>query len=362
MVPVATPGILKSLPQMLFDTTSPLAVRWSYMPKLAPWMLRFLWSARPREVERISKALAFLLDGAMDAFQPLLEEAGEPEMIRRTGWLCVYETERGFRGYQDSLELQRRRGTRFEIIPAEELRQIEPALGDGERFHRGVYYPDVGYTVNNYRLVQVLARAFRKAGGNILREEARDFEIGPERPTAVKTDRRDHTCDRLVIAAGAWSRSLVKQLGTNVPLDTERGYHLTVPEPGIAPRLPIYSTERAMVCTPLEIGLRIAGTVELGGLEAPPNWRRAEILLENARRWFPDLEGDNAIRWMGFRPSMPDSLPVISTSPRFANTVFAFGHGHCGLMMGARTGELVRDLVLGREPAIDMTPYRADRF
>lgn len=362
VVPVATPGILKSVPRMLFDSTSPLAVRWSYMPRLAPWLARFLWAARPQEVERISKALAALLDGAMDAFTPLLAEAGEPDMIRRTGWLCVYETERGFRDYAGSLELQRRRGTRFDVVPAEELRQLEPALGGSERFHKGVYYADVGHTVNNYRLVHVLARAFEAAGGRILREEVRDFEIGPEGPTAVRTDKRDHPCDRVVIAAGAWSRTLVRRLGTDLPLDTERGYHLTVPEPGISPRMPVYSTERGMACTPLEIGLRIAGTVELGGLDAPPNWRRAEILLENARRWFPDLDGTGASRWMGFRPSMPDSLPVISRSPRFANAVFAFGHGHCGLMMSARTGELVRDLVLDRPTPMDMTPFRADRF
>ncbi len=362
VVPVAMPGILKQLPRMLVDPLSPLAVRWSYMPRIAPWLLRFLLSARPREVERISKALAALLDGAMDAFQPLIEEAGEPDMIRRTGWLCVYESERGFRASQGGLALQERRGRRFEIVPPEELRQLEPALGDSGRFHKGVYYPDVGYALDNYRLVQVIARAFRQRGGRIMREEVRGFDIGPEGPEAVQTEKGRHACDRLVIAAGAWSKPLCAQLGSRPLLDTERGYHLTIPEPGVGPRMPVYSTERGMACTPLEGGLRLAGTVELGGLDAPPNWRRAELLLSNAQRWFPDLKGAGATRWMGFRPSMPDSLPVISRSPRFANTVFAFGHGHCGLMLAARTGELVRDLVLDREPGIDMTPYRVDRF
>jgi D-amino-acid dehydrogenase len=166
-----------------------------------------------------------------------------------------------------------------------------------------------------------------------------------------------------VVAAGAWSRPLARRLGTDLPLDTERGYHLQLPrEAAVRPRLPVYSTERGQVCTPLAAGLRLAGTVELASLEAPADWRRADLLLANARRWFPEIDGRGAQRWLGFRPSMPDSLPVIARAPKVANAVLAFGHGHCGLMLGARTGELVRDLVLDRLPEIDVAPFRADRF
>jgi D-amino-acid dehydrogenase len=145
-------------------------------------------------------------------------------------------------------------------------------------------------------------------------------------------------------------------------LETERGYSLTLSQPGVMPRLPINSAEMGMVCTPLSRGLRIGGTVELASLDAPPDWRRADILFQNARRLLPDLQGEPEERWMGCRPSMPDSLPVISRAPRHPNAVFAFGHGHCGLMLGARTGELVRDLILDREPVVDPTPFRVDRF
>ena len=155
---------------------------------------------------------------------------------------------------------------------------------------------------------------------------------------------------------------MAAQLGSAPPLDTERGYHVQLPDPGVMPRLPVYSTERAFVATPLEAGLRVAGTVELGGLDAAPNWDRAELLLSHAKRWFPGLATEGYSRWMGFRPSMPDSLPVIGRSPRFANVIFAFGHGHCGMMMGARTGELVATLLAERDPGLDMAPYRVDRF
>ncbi len=360
VVPVATPGILWKAPRLLFDPLGPLALRWSYLPRLTPWLLRFLAASRPSRVEEISIALKALMEGVLSAFDGLLELAGEREMIRRTGWLCVYETERGLRDYQPMLDLQRRRGVAFDILEASQLTQYEPALAP--IFKSGVYYPDVGYTIDSLRLVEVLAETFQRLGGKIVQAEARGFDIGSEGPTAVLTDGDPVPCDALVIAAGAWSKRLAAQLGSSVPLDTERGYHVQFPDPGVVPRLPVYSIERAFVATPLEMGLRVAGTVELGGLNAAPNWERAEELRRQVLRWFPGLNTAGYTSWMGFRPSMPDSLPVIGGSPRFANTFFAFGHGHCGLMLGARTGELLAALLAGRDPGIDMAPYRVDRF
>jgi D-amino-acid dehydrogenase len=360
VLPVATPGILGRVPKMLFDPLGPLAVRWGYLPNIAPWLLRFVRASSPARVERISIALDALLDGAIDAYMPLLDMAGARDMIRRSGWVGPYETEAGFRRFEPMLAVLRRRGVNFEVLTAEELRQLEPNLAP--IFARGIFYPDVSYSVNNFRMVQVLAEAFQRAGGRWQEAEVTGFEIGPEGPRALRTAAGSLPVDRVVVAAGAWSKKLTAQLGSRPPLETERGYHLTIPEPGVMPRMPVYSTERGIVTTPLETGLRVAGTVELGGLDADPNWARAEVLRHHAKRWYPGLNDAGASRWMGFRPSMPDSLPVIGHCPRFGNVVFAFGHGHCGLAMGAATGWLVADLTAGREPAIDMSPYRADRF
>jgi D-amino-acid dehydrogenase len=360
VVPVAMPGILGKVPGMLFDPRGPLALRWSYLPRLAPWLLRFAAAGRRDRVEEISVALKALLEGTFQAFDRLLELADARDMLRRSGWLAVYETERGLADYQPMLDLQRRRGVRFDLLEAGEVRQFEPALAP--IFARGVYYPDVGYTVNSQRLVQVLAAAFQRLGGTLEIAEARGFEIGPAGPRAVVTERGAVPCEAVVVAAGAWSKHLAAQLGSRPPLETERGYHVQFPEPGVWPRLPVYSTERAFVASPLEVGLRVAGTVELGGLAAAPNWDRAEVLLSHAKRWFPGLETGGMTRWMGFRPSMPDSLPVIGRSPRFSNAVFAFGHGHCGMMMSARTGEIVAALLAERDPGLDMSPYRVERF
>ena len=365
VVPVALPGILRKVPGMLLDPLGPLAIRWSYLPQLAPWLLRFVAASRPAEVERISLSLKALMDGNFEAFKPLLEIAGAQDLLRRGGWVGVYETEAHFAAAQPLLALQRRRGVGLEVLPPEELRQLEPALSPN--FHRGVYYPNVGHTVNNFRLVQELAAAFAREGGEIRRQEVRGFEMGPANgagagPRAVLTEGGQVPCDAVVLAAGAWSRHLARQLGENPPLDTERGYHMHLPNPGVMPRIPVYSTTYGFVSTPLEHGLRIAGTVELGGLRAAPNWKRAEVLLTHARRFFPQLDTTDAKPWMGFRPSMPDSLPVISRGRRHRNAYFAFGHGHCGLMLSARTGELIAHLVAGRDPGIDMAPYRVDRF
>ena len=221
---------------------------------------------------------------------------------------------------------------------------------------------DVAYCINSFRLVQVLAAAFQREGGELRRAAVSGVEIGPEGPRALRSDQGDIAFDRVVIAAGAWSRDLARQLGSKVPLDTERGYHLTIPNSEGMPRMPVYSTERAFAATPLEQGLRVAGTVELGGLDAPPNWERVEVLRHHIQRWYPHIDTRDASTWLGFRPSLPDSLPVIGRAPSFSNAYFAFGHGHLGLSLGAKTGKAVADLVAGRDLDLDIRPYRAERF
>lgn len=362
VTPIAMPGVLAQAPAMLLNRESPLALRWAYLRQIAPWLARFVAAARPAAVRRITEALGALLDGCMDSFETVLREADAPDLLRRTGSLLIYETERAYRRDARARALEQHVGRDFETYSPSALRQVEPALGTADGLYAGVYYPRAGYVTDNFRVVQLLARRFRQGGGRILREGVNGFAFDGARVSGVRTDRGTHACDHLVVAAGAWSRPLARDLGCDPPLDTERGYSLTLPDAAVQPRMPIFSGERGMACTPQDRGLRLAGTVELGGLDLPPDWRRADILFRNARRWFPALDGAPAGHWMGFRPSMPDSLPVISRAPRHPNAVMAFGHGHCGLMLGPRTGELVRDLVLDRPPVVDPAPYRVDRF
>ena len=358
--PVAMPGILWRVPGMLRDPLGPLAIRWGYLPQIAPWLLRFVAASRPDRVEASSIALRELSLRCRDAYRPLTEAAGIAHMIRDTGWLSVYRTEASFAAAEEEFALQRRRGVKMELLDREHIRQVEPSLAP--MFERAAFYPEHSMTVNNFRLVQRLAADFIARGGRLLQEKVSDIELGPHGPRTVVTDKDRIEIDAAVIAAGAWSRALTRRLGHRVALDTERGYHVTLPDPGVMPRLPIHIADFGFVATPLENGLRFAGTVELGGLEAPPNWGRAEILLERGRQVFPGLKEQGRTQWMGFRPSVPDSVPVISGSPKLPNAYFAFGHGHLGLSYGAVTGRLIADLAAGRDPGLDMRPYRVDRW
>ncbi len=359
-VPLATPGILGRVPAMLLDPLGPLAIRWGYLARLAPWLARFVAASRPARVEAIAIALASLLGRAAAAYGDLVAACGAEDLLRPTGTIFVYATEAGFEAARFGHDLRRRRGFANEELRDGEIRQLEPALSPDIK--HAVFSPDCLLVADPLRLTQALAEAFVRAGGTILRETVTEIRIGAGGPSHVVTDAGIHDVDRLVLAAGAWSRRLARRLGARVPLDTERGYHLMLPEPGIELRMPIIAGERKFAITPMGGAIRLAGTVEFGGLHRAPDYRRARVMAGMAREIVPGLDPSGAVEWMGFRPSMPDSLPVIGPSPRHDKVFFAFGHGHSGLTLGAVTGSLIADLVMGRAPPIDLAPFRADRF
>ncbi|MDZ4735769.1 MAG: FAD-dependent oxidoreductase [Rhodospirillaceae bacterium] len=357
--PVAMPGIIWRVPGMLVDPLGPLSIRWRYLPKLLPWLAQFVLASRHWRVEESAKALAALSKQSIAAYRTLTGAIGIDDMIVERGWLSVYGSDAGLAGTAEELDLLKRNGMHFEILKKAEIRQFEPSLGD--QFEHAVWHKDHAHTVDNFGLVQKLAQHFLANGGKFERGRVQDFTLGPSGPTHVVTSEGRHEIDAVVIAAGAWSKPLSARLGHWVPLETERGYHVMLPHAGVAPRLPIHLGDNGFVATALNGGLRFAGTVELGGLDLPPNWKRADVLLKHGKRVFPTIDTTDRRYWMGFRPSVPDSVPVISQGARYANTFFAFGHGHLGLTYGAITGRLIADLVAGRNAALDMTPYRVDR-
>lgn len=359
-IPVATPGVLWDVPKMLMDPLGPLAIRWSYLPKIAPWLLRFVAASSEKRVEQISITLRSALVQALAAHKELAALAGQSLMIKDTGWLGVFEGDEKFKNYQWDLDLQTRRGVKFQVLKQEEIRQFEPSLQP--IYRHAVYYPENSYVTDNFALVQRLANQFVAQGGTLVQAPVEGFEIEADGPTAVRAGGKAYACDAVVVAAGAWSKKLSQMLGHNVPLDTERGYHVTLPHAQKRPRMPLYSGDHSFAITPLDVGLRFAGTVELGGLDAAPNYARAEKLMKHGRRMFGEMDETGRTDWMGFRPSMPDSVPVISQGGRFKNTYFGFGHGHIGLTLGPVTGRIISDLVANRDPGLDMQPFRIDRF
>ncbi len=361
VAPQALPGIMRRVPRWLMDPLGPLAIRWSYLPRLAPWLWRFWRASRRERVEAAAAALASLLSHAYDDYEPLLVEAGIRDILYRKGCISLYESEEALRADAFEWELKRRHGVRVERLAPEELRQMEPELAP--IFKLGMFVPDWGHVADPYRVVASIAEHFAREGGTIREARAVGFELGGEGPLALRTESGERIpFERLVIAAGAWSGRLAKLLGSPVPLETERGYHTTLPHPNVSLNRMLHSAEGGFVATPMAMGLRLSGTVELGGLELPPNYARARVLVERARRFLPRLDASGGSEWMGFRPSLPDSLPVISPSPHFGNVFYAFGHGHLGLTGGATTGRIIASLAAGRDPGIDLAPFRVDRF
>ena len=361
VVPIATPGILRKVPGMLLDPNGPLVLRWRYLHRIAPWLLRFVLAARPDNVERLSMALATLLDESNAAWEELIDAAGARDVWRQTGELHVYRRKEAWEASAPIRELRRRRGSPLQELTVDEMRQMEPALA--RDLHAGAFTPTANSITYPLHLSQKLADLFRRNGGRFVQENVTAIETdGKGRPNRLKTETGGHDVDGLVIAAGAVSKPFAKAAGISLPLDTERGYHLWLPDPGVEVRQPMLIGDHRFGLVPMTGGLRLAGTVEFAGTELPPYWRRADILAELAAPFVPGLNLEGAERWMGYRPSMPDSLPVIGRAPGQRDVYFAFGHGHLGLTMGAVTGRLIADLAADRTPAVDLTPFRPERF
>jgi glycine/D-amino acid oxidase-like deaminating enzyme len=360
VVPVAYPGMIKDIPRWLLDPDGPLYLHWSYLPHVLPWLIKFLRAGRRDRVERISKALASLNMPTFDAYRPLLKEAGLEHLFHQTGQLFVYRTRAGLEHDKFGIELKRATGLRIDLLGADEIRQLEPSLAP--IFAAAHFIPDHGHCKNPFRLVQGLAENFVRRGGTLLREEAVGFEMGPQGPCAILSQNGRRAVDLTLIAAGIWSNGLTKQLGYDVPLETQRGYHVTLPDPGVMPRIMVLPMDYKIAVTPMETGLRLGGTVELAGVDTPPNYARARSLLRIGREIFPNLNTEGYTQWMGNRPCFPDSLPVLGSVPGFPKTYVAFGHGHQGLLGASQTGKVIGELIGGRPPSMDLVPFRIDRF
>lgn len=357
VLPVGTPDVLRNLPSLLFDRNSPLAIRRAALPALLPWLARFAWQSLPGPAARNAANIARLLADACPNWLDLGARLGGAEILQKRGCLYVYESKAGFVAAEKDMAFRRGLGISVDLIGPEVLRQMEPGLPEVEG--GAAYFPNAVFLNDPGRMVGLLAERVRE-GAEILQARAERLERMPD-GVAVSGPGFQMKVRRVVIAAGAHSRALAAMAGDRVPLDTERGYHvewdMAVP-PVTRPTCP---TARGFYLCPMQGRLRVAGTVELGGLTAPPSPHRVAKLVEGARAIFPDLPAPSR-EWMGFRPSMPDSLPVIGPSRAGAEVIHAFGHGHLGVSMAPVTARIVADLIVGRAPEMDLSPYLPTRF
>jgi D-amino-acid dehydrogenase len=359
-IPVALPGMLRKVPGWLTDPLGPLVIRPSYLPRAMPWLLRWIRAGRMDRVLAISDAMRALHVSTFDTWRDLLGAGGFAEFVRQSGQVQVWDQAEETPAAAMERQLRDRQGIPTQMLGADDLRQMFPGIA--RHVSRGVLIPGNGNTVNPGRMVQRLGELFLAEGGQILAERALKLIPREGGNWMVMTNIANHETDTLVIAGGAWSRSLLDPLGVRIPLETERGYHLFLPDANVVPRSPLLYKSRSFSITPMEGGLRAAGTVEIAGLEAAPNEQRAEQLFGLVRSLFPDLAGGKPRLWMGHRPSTPDSLPVLGPVLGHPGLHLCLGHGHFGMTGGPPSGKLVSDLILGVAPRIDATPYSAKRF
>lgn len=358
--PISTPGMLREIPRWLADPLGPLAVNRKYFLTALPWLLKWARAGRMERVIAASDAMHALYALGLDQYRELLGPSHFPELIRTAGQIQLWDSGPESARERIARKLRERHGIVAEPLNDDELRQMVPGISTKPR--RALFFPKDGHTINPHRLVQCLARLLQEDGGHLYHERVIKIlpELGPS--FRLVTNIGDHRFDKVVVAAGAWSKSLLDPLGLRIPLETERGYHATVHNPHFTLGIPLLHESRGFAATPMEMGIRFAGTVEIAGLDLPMNERRADAVLAQGRELFPSLEARDCSIWMGFRPSLPDSVPVIDEPEPLHGLFVACGHGHLGMTGGAVTGKLIAQMVRGERTLVNTHPYRLARF
>lgn len=359
ILPLASPGILRKAPKWLLDPLGPLTIPPAYALRIAPWLYRFWRACSPRAVAASTSAQTALMDLSRTELEPFLASTGTLPMLRKDGNLQVYESEAEFRASLPGWEARAAHGIAFHHMGPEEMAALQPGLSP--RFIKGTFTPGWWSIADPRDHVLALADRLRAQGGAILRAEVVGL-MPRDGGVSIQTRGEPLTADKVVLAAGAFSHRIAATLGERIPLETERGYNTTLPPDALDLRCQITFGGHGFVVSRLSSGIRVGGAVELGGLSLPPNYRRSEAMLRKAKAFLPDLKTDGGRQWMGFRPSLPDSLPVIGLSRISHRVVYAFGHGHLGLTQSAGTARLVADLLTGAPPAINLTPFSPQRF
>lgn len=357
-VPIALPGMMGKVPKWLLDAEGPLRVKASYLPTATPWLVRWISAGQMSHVLRISDAMRALHRGALDCWKELLGAEHFDDLIRPVGQVRIWEGDQ----VESTIEVDicRRHGIEHVPLGPGELRELYPEIAPDIR--NGLLLPGNAFTVSPQRTVRTLAELFVQAGGKIVTE--RVVKIIPREGGGYRlmNNVSNRFARRIVVAAGAWSVELLAPLGIHIPLETERGYHAMMPSPNITLKVPMSVKNRGFGLTSMEQGLRAAGTVEIAGLQAPPDEHRAEVLVQHARRVFPTLRCGEPSYWLGHRPSTPDSLPFVGAAPGHPDLFLCLGHGHFGMTGGPPSGRLLRHLVEGTSPGFDPVPYAVDRF
>jgi len=359
-IPTATPGIIYDVCKMVTKPLPPLSIKPAYFHKILPWLIRFTLQSKNSSVLKNAKHLQALSKHAVSSWRELLANTDLLKLFRETGWLKLYQSDESFSASKKSLQLLDNLGTDYEILTPAQIHDLESNIAP--IFKHGFYQKDSLSVSNPQKLVQGMVDLLVAQGGSY--QQFAVDKISMAKQKVMLTNNKDSIiADKVIIATGAWSKSLAAQLGDIVPLDTERGYHMMfATNSSDLLKRPVVNVDKSFVLSPMTTGMRMTSQIEFAGLLAPPNYKRIRSLLPSAKQMLPKLETQEKSVWMGCRPSLPDSLPVIGYAKSTKQVIYAFGHQHLGMTLAAITSQLVSDLVQGKQPQIPIAAYSPNRF
>ena len=356
-VPINRPDVLADIPAMLLSSTGPLALKWNYVPKMIPWFLQFIRNCTSKKMMHTAKNMHQILDLALPAYDELFDEIDLEDLVEKKGILYIWN-DQNLKSRELEIKVRNELGVDQQVLSTKEIHDLEPNIKPF--YHGGVYYKYGRHAKNPKKILIKLFELFLRKGGRFLKMNVSDIKFDEEKPI-IKTETQNFIFDKLVIACGALSKKLTDNLDEKIPLDTERGYHVHFKDCDHLLSRPVIFQNRGFGITPMEQGLRVVGTVEFGGLNNPLSKARIKNLINNAKYMLGDLP-EHEDEWLGFRPSMPDFLPVIGPSKNYKNIFYCFGHHHLGWTLGPISGKIISGMIAGENTNLDLKPYSSLRF
>ena len=356
-VPINRPDILTDVPAMLLSSSGPLALKWNYVPKMIPWFLRFIRNCSTSKMMHTAKNMHQILDLALPAYDELFDEINLEGLVEKKGILYIWN-DQSLKSRELEIRVRNELGVDQQVVTPKEIHDLEPNIKPF--YHGGVYYRYGRHARNPKKILLKLFDLFVKKGGKFLKTNVEDIKFESEKPI-IKSETQNYLFDKIVIACGAFSKRLTDNLDERIPLDTERGYHVHFKDCEHLLTRPVIFQNRGFGITPMEQGLRVVGTVEFGGLDNPISKGRIKNLINNAKYMLGDLP-ENEDEWLGFRPSMPDFLPIIGPSKNHKNVFYCFGHHHLGWTLGPISGKIISGMIAEENTNLDLKPYSSSRF
>ena len=357
-VPINRPDILADVPSMLLNSTGPLALQWNYVPKMIPWFLKFIKNCSKKKMMHTAKYMHQILDLALPAYDELFQDIDVSKLVESKG-IIYFWTDKDLKSRDLEIKIRNELGVKQQLLTPHEIHDLEPHIK--KFYHGGILYPDAKHARNPKKILLKLFDLFLKKGGLFEKQNVKTINFLQNNKPEIKTELKSFTFDKAVIACGAFSKKLTDQVDEKIPLETERGYHVHFKGFDHLLSRPVIYLNKGFGITPMEQGLRVVGTVEFGGLENPPSKKRILNLVNNAKYLFPELKQHND-EWLGFRPTLPDFLPVMGPSKNYKNLFYSFGHHHLGWTLGAISGKIISSMIAGENTNLDLSAYNSKRF